>query len=75
MIYKEHMVAKANRVLIFLTESFMTSRERVGLYIKDVLNGRTKIPVGEWKQEQEKLNALRYSLSEKFYNNFHRAVA
>ncbi|MCL2147420.1 MAG: hypothetical protein FWH52_06400 [Synergistaceae bacterium] len=32
-----------------------------------MLNGRTKIPVGEWKQEQEKLNALRYLLAEKFY--------
>ena len=42
--------------------------EAANKYIKDVLNGRTKIPVGEWKQEQEKLNALRYSLAEKFYS-------
>jgi len=41
--------------------------EAANKYIKDVLNSRTKIPVGEWKQEQEKLNALRYSLAEKFY--------
>ena len=36
-------------------------------YLKAVLQDRTKIPIGDWKKEQEKLNAHRYSLCEKFY--------
>jgi len=32
-----------------------------------VLNGRTKIPVADWKAEQTRLTAHRQSLCEKFY--------
>lgn len=36
-------------------------------YLTAVLNGRTKIPINEWKEEQKKLKQERIALCDKFY--------
>ena len=37
-------------------------------YLDEVMNGRTPIPIKSWKAEQEKLIAVKYTLSEKYYS-------
>ena len=70
-VYEKYRMLSGKKGDAFYDRHFeeIQAYEAANKYIKDVLNGRTKIPVGEWKQEQEqeKLNALRYSLAEKFY--------
>jgi hypothetical protein len=41
--------------------------ETASRYLKDVLNGRTEVPVNKWKAEHAKLTAEQYSLCEDYY--------
>ena len=68
-VYEKYSSLRGKQGEAFYDKHFekIQQYESAAKYIQTVLNGRTKIPTGDWKAEQEKLTAHRYSLCERFY--------
>ena len=68
-VYEKYHKLTGKKSDSFYDEHFeeIQSYKAANQYIKAVLNGRTTIPTSDWKKEQERLRAYRYSLCENFY--------